>query len=71
MGKEKEKERGGIPMFISHCWCKYVFTIYTYLSLLRLMHLFISHLGVCALLWVVMMTSQGDRTSFKHMLSTT
>ena len=26
---------------MTNCWCKYVFTIYTYLSLLRLMHYFI------------------------------
>ena len=73
------------------CWCKYIFTIYTYLSLLRLMHylficifLFVRHLGVCVLSlsytthigvciihWVVMLTTQISTLLIWHMLSTT
>ena len=33
------KEEITKPVVIYYCRCKYVFTIYTYLSLLRLMHL--------------------------------
>ena len=73
------------------CWCKYVFTIYTYLSLLKLMHylficiiLFMRHLGVCVLSLsysthigvctihqVVMLTTQISALFIWHMLSTT
>ena len=57
------------------CWCKYVFTIYTYLSLLKLMHYFNTYLLVTQeyvhLLYARVVYNTEVNTLIKHMVSTT